>query len=240
MGDEVADGWLPLESNPDVVQPFAARVGMPANFGFCDIYGTDPGLLMMVPQPCVAVVLCFPCSDVASAHKAKQRAAIEESGQVPVPEDLLYLTQHDGFGNACGTIACVHALANSAGLALDDASVLGQFIAAHKSKSADEIGRALLAAPGFREISDETASSDVASTACPERDERVDAHFIAFVRGSDSNVWELDGRKHAPIAHGATTEDTFLADAVAVVKSDFMDVNPGSMMFNMMALSKME
>jgi ubiquitin carboxyl-terminal hydrolase L3 len=238
--EEDIGGWLPLESNPEIVTPFARRVGMPAAFGFCDVYGIDDGLLMMVPQPCTAVILCFPSSDASYAMKESQRAAIEASGQPAAPADLFYLTQHDGFGNACGTIACVHALANSAGLALDASSTLGTFIAAQSGKSADEMGRALLSARDFREVSDVAASSEVASTACPERDERVDSHFISFVRGSDGNVWELDGRKHAAICHGPTTDATsFLKDAVAVIKRDFMDADPGEIRFNMMALSQL-
>lgn len=35
--------WLPLESNPAVLNEFAERIGMTdANYRFCDVFGLDP------------------------------------------------------------------------------------------------------------------------------------------------------------------------------------------------------
>ena len=38
--------WLPLESNPDMLNAFAARLGAPAGWAFGDVYGTDAELGM--------------------------------------------------------------------------------------------------------------------------------------------------------------------------------------------------
>jgi hypothetical protein len=35
-------------------------------YQFCDVYGTDPELLMMVPHPVVALLLLFPITDEVS------------------------------------------------------------------------------------------------------------------------------------------------------------------------------
>ena len=35
--------WLPLESNPEVLNDFAAKLGMATDkFKFCDVFGLDP------------------------------------------------------------------------------------------------------------------------------------------------------------------------------------------------------
>lgn len=35
--------WLPLESNPEVLNDFAAKLGMAVDkFKFCDVFGLDP------------------------------------------------------------------------------------------------------------------------------------------------------------------------------------------------------
>ena len=43
-----ADRWLPLESNPDVINKFIHGMGVNEKYSFVDIYGTDEGLLQMV------------------------------------------------------------------------------------------------------------------------------------------------------------------------------------------------
>jgi hypothetical protein len=33
--------WLPLESNPEVLNPFVKRLDLPDGYGFCDVFGLD-------------------------------------------------------------------------------------------------------------------------------------------------------------------------------------------------------
>lgn len=72
-------------------------------------------------------------------------------------------------------------------------------------------------------------------TKVPERDESVNAHFVAFtnVKGQ---LYELDGRKSFPVNHGATSAETLLEDAAKVVRG-FIERDPGELRFTIVALA---
>lgn len=234
----MASGWLPLESNPDLLNSFCEKMGVSKTVcSWGDVYGTDETMLSWVPQPVLAVVLLYPITKNNSTFKKKQFESIRENGQ-KISETLYYLTQLDGLGNACGTIATIHALANNLNsLKLGEKSPLVEFVRSTSKMTPRERGMALVDAKGIREVSESTAQSEEASTKCPDRSARVDAHFVSFVLGDGDTLYELDGRKAFPINHGPSSRKTLLSDTAKVVRSKFMDLDPDNAHFNLMALS---
>eukprot|EP00457_Paulinella_chromatophora_P012609 gb/GEZN01012831.1/.p1 GENE.gb/GEZN01012831.1/~~gb/GEZN01012831.1/.p1 ORF type:complete len:262 (-),score=59.50 gb/GEZN01012831.1/:241-1026(-) len=233
--DELGIGnWLPLESNPGVLSAFARRTGLPKDWSFYDVYGLDDELLEFVPKPCAAVVLLFTVSKELRNFKQKQAEKIKEEKQT-LSKSLFYITQHDGIGNACGTIATIHALTNAANYFTPQGAI-GKFQKEWKGKSPAEIGHGLVKAKDIQEVSEAAASSEVAQTATPQRTDAVDAHFIAFIQ-SEGALYEMDGRKAFPINHGKTSNGTFLKDVAKVIQKNFFDVSPQSN-FSLIALAK--
>mmetsp|Transcript_65269 Transcript_65269/g.204518 ORF Transcript_65269/g.204518 Transcript_65269/m.204518 type:complete len:257 (-) Transcript_65269:53-823(-) len=224
--------WVPLESNPEMLTEFARKVGLPEPWQFVDVFGTDPDLLAMVPPTCAAVTLLFRTSDATRNFKQEQRIRLEASGQTLNPE-LVYLKQY--VGNACGTIACIHSLTNNAEvMGIDSASPIGKFFESIRGKTPKEAGSLLADASDLHQASEASAAGG--QTAAPEATADVDAHFIAFVeKGGD--IYELDGAKAFPINHGPTG-GKLLEAAAKVIKAAFMDTDPDSIHFNMMALVK--
>jgi len=237
---QVQGNWLPLESNPDLVNKFAARMGMPKECSWNDVWGFDDMMLGMVPQPVIACVLLFPSCNEILAYKRKQAESLDEKSSDL--DDLFYITQHDQIGNACGTIAICHALANCSSLVSDgpmkllEKAPLYKFIEANMKETAAKRGWNLLENKDIQEQSDAAASDEVAQTARPNRDDKVNAHFIAFVPVNEV-IYELDGRKKCPVNHGKTSEKTFLKDTTVIVKEKFMNLVPNNPNFNLMALS---
>jgi len=230
--------WLALESNPGPLNKFSARMGLPDNLAFCDIFGLDAELLAFVPQPVLAVMLLFPSSAAIKEYKLKQQTELTEKPQ-KLRDDLFYLHQHDEIGNACGTVAMIHALANNhvlKNLQLKDGP-LTKFMTKAAKMDWSERGWELLKATDIQEGSEAAASDkDDNQTKTPSKDDKVNAHFIAFVR-MDKELYELDGRKKFPIMHGATSGGSFLSDVAKVVKEKFMALDPTNVNFNLMALA---
>jgi Ubiquitin carboxyl-terminal hydrolase, family 1 len=61
-------------------------------------------------------------------------------------------------------------------------------------------------------------------------------HMLSLCSEVDGCLYELDGRKPAPVNHGATSPDTLLQDAVEVV-SQFMARDPTELRFTIVALA---
>jgi len=223
----MASRWLPLESNPDVINKYLRKLGVPEKWHCVDVYGFDDDVLGMVPKPVAALLLLFPITDKYEAH------AKEEAGKVAdkAPGDVYFIKQ--SIENACGTIAIIHALANN-----DKRIDLGngcfkKFLEASKSAKPEE--RASLLEKDQELMNAHESSAEEGQTRAPPRDAKVDLHFIAFVN-VNGTLYELDGRKPSAIAHGSTSDDTLLKDAAAICKK-FIEREPENLNFTALAIA---
>lgn len=230
--------WLPLESNPAVLNEFAEKIGMTdASYRFTDVFGLDPELLQMVPQPVLALLLLFPLTrEAEQAKDAEEAAAAAAGGREPGPADMYFMRQT--IGNACGTIGLLHALGNTkSAVRLEPGSWLEEFYARTQPMDPAERGAFLERPPSDAPSLDDAheAAANEGQTRPPAPDEVVALHFVALVE-RDGKLWELDGRKSGPVSHGPTSRDTLLQDSVAVVRK-FMETAGGDINFNLIALA---
>lgn len=218
--------WLPLESNPEVMNKYVWTLGVSEQWQFVDVWGFESDLLQLLPRPICAVLLLYPLSDKSESEVLGQEE--HESG-------LYFIKQT--VGNACGTIGIIHALCNNSNrLGFDSEKHLSRFFGNTKDLTPEERGKHLEADTAFGDAHEESAQEG--QTQAPSRDERIDLHFVAFVHHK-GNLYELDGRKDAPISHGPTSEDTLLEDTAEVVKK-FMARDPENLRFTVVALCKAE
>ncbi|KAJ7389676.1 Ubiquitin carboxyl-terminal hydrolase isozyme L3 [Desmophyllum pertusum] len=183
--------WLPLESNPD----FITNLGLKPSWSFVDVFGLDPEMLAMLPQPTCALLLLFPTSDKYHEFKTEQEAKVKEKGQEVSP-NVYFMKQT--IGNACGTVAMIHSIANNTDvLQFDDKGFLKNFIDSTQSLSPEEKGEklendevnnniySLLTSVGVHE-----ACAQEGQTETPSAEEHVDLHFVAIVH-KDGSLYEL-------------------------------------------------
>ena len=225
--------WLPIESNPEVMSTYSAKLGLPMDvWQFHDVLSDEEWALQMVPQPVKAVLMLFPIKDASEAHRRAEAERIATSGQAPVPPSLWFTEQK--IANACGTIGIIHAIANASMLcggdiALPEGCWFDRFI-----RQTAPMSPAQRAVELEADTEAEAEHSDVVHQGQSDVVEDTWNHFVCFIE-KGGRLWELDGRKATPIDHGPTTPETLLADAAKVMRQ-FMDRDPGELRFTLVAL----
>ncbi|XP_033118423.1 ubiquitin carboxyl-terminal hydrolase isozyme L3-like isoform X1 [Anneissia japonica] len=224
-----ADRWLPLESNPDVMNKFVHKLGMPKEWGFTDIYSLE--LLDMVPKPVAAVLILFPVNQKYEESSKEEQEKIDKEGQ-EVSKNLMFIKQT--IGNACGTIALLHSIVNNSDK-IQLSGYLSNFIEKTKDMTPEERASYLKEDEGLSSAHEESAQEG--QTEPPPREEHTELHFLALI-AKDGHIYEMDGRRQYPVNHGPTTDDSFLQDAAAVCMK-FMNRDPTELRFTLIALSKL-
>ncbi|RWS26835.1 ubiquitin carboxyl-terminal hydrolase isozyme L3-like isoform X2 [Leptotrombidium deliense] len=226
--------WLPLESNPETINSFLQKMGVKNSYAFVDILGFDSELLALVPQPVIAVLLLFPCSEL---NEEKLRASHSDDCSTCDTSDKKPYFIVQTIRNACGTIALIHAIANNTDtLQFEENSVLMDFIRKTADLKPEDRSKELEKDSNIGVAHEHCAQEG--QTAAPDLNQSIDFHFIALIE-HDNRIYELDGRKSAPICHGKTSKETFLNDAGNVCKR-FFDSCSNSYNFTAIALAKQE
>uniref|UniRef100_A0A0R3TC69 Ubiquitin carboxyl-terminal hydrolase n=1 Tax=Rodentolepis nana TaxID=102285 RepID=A0A0R3TC69_RODNA len=238
--------WVPLESNPDVLNKFIRELGVKEPLRLEDVYGTDPEMQALVPGPVLSLLLLYPLNEETETNPI---------GTLSPEEKCFFMKQT--IHNACGTVAIIHALANNTD-AFDIKCMpfflslnfilrfthlnlacflavpwLCQFLEKTSECSPKHRGQALENEEELSEIHEIYAQEG--QTEAPDSESRIDLHFIAFIN-ANGHLIELDGRKDGPILHGDTSNATFLADACKVIDK-FMARDPTNLNFSLMALT---
>ncbi|KAF8765510.1 hypothetical protein HU200_008659 [Digitaria exilis] len=223
--------WIPLESNPDVMNQFMWGLGVPEEVQFCDVYGLDDELLAMVPQPVLAVILLYPLTSLDEEEKEESGSSGASTAGGKDLNKKVYFTKQT-VGNACGTVGVIHAIGNATSqIKLVEGSYFDKFY--KQTADMDPVQRA-----AFLEEDDEMEGAHSIAAFAGDTDTNVDVneHFVCF-SCVDGELYELDGRKSQPISHGPSSPETLLQDAAKAIKARIAE-NPDSLKFNVMALSK--
>eukprot|EP00523_Entomoneis_sp_CCMP467_P016660 CAMPEP_0168776266 /NCGR_PEP_ID=MMETSP0725-20121227/5948_1 /TAXON_ID=265536 /ORGANISM="Amphiprora sp., Strain CCMP467" /LENGTH=237 /DNA_ID=CAMNT_0008825939 /DNA_START=29 /DNA_END=742 /DNA_ORIENTATION=+ len=233
MAQEKGGGqrWFPLESNPALMNDYCAKLGFNTDlYEWCDVFSTEDWALQMIPQPVAAVVMLYPLTPAQRSHEKDDQVAADKV------DSVWFIRQR--IGNACGTIGLLHALYNSpeALRFFPQGSWLQEFYeSCPPPVDPTQKAQQLEANNAIAKLHDAATSSESNQTNRGSLQDKVLTHFVALVN-VDGVMYECDGRKDGPVAHGATTPLTLLQDSCKVVKK-FMDRDPGEVRFTILALA---
>ena len=230
----MAPRWFPLESNPDVMTMYISDLGA-EGVRVVEVLSIEDWALDMVPGPVHAVLFLYPLSprqlEFDSAHPPDPMPSTSD----PTSGAPYFMKQT--VGNACGTVALLHALGNhhraGAAAARPD-SWLAEFFSATAKMTAEEIASYIAegaASDALAKVHTATATSSENATAATMD---VETHFVAFVCAGGT-LYELDGRKAGPTVHGPCEASELLPKAVGAI-SKCMKRDPDELRFTITAL----
>jgi ubiquitin carboxyl-terminal hydrolase L3 len=196
-----------LENNPEVINHLAYSLGLDKRLAFHDVYSlTDPDLLAFIPRPVLALLVIIPLTptwDEARKNEDRDKTEYEGKGE---DEPTIWFQQT--IEHACGSIGMVHCILNGeASKYIQPGSTLDQIKRDALPKAMRERAKVLEDSDAFEEAHQEAAR--LGDTVAPSTEEghRLGQHFVAFVKGKDGHLWELEGGRMGPLDRGALKED---------------------------------
>lgn len=230
-GDRKRIRWLPLESNPDMMNTLQQKLGISEKHHWVDVIGFDEELLAFLSQPVHALIFLFPSQDLPSQSNAESAPA----DQLP-PDQWPYFVKQT-ISNACGMMALLHSVANRLDhLQHDSDGAFPRFV--RQTRSMNLYERAAVLEQESEIANAHESSARQGQTETPDLQDSVDFHFVAMVE-HDQHVWELDGTKHYPVRHCRVGESGFLSAAASVCRQ-WMQSHPTLLNFSAMALVDIE
>ncbi|KAG1139691.1 hypothetical protein G6F37_009576 [Rhizopus arrhizus] len=222
--------WVPLEANPEIWNKIIHENGVDPKWNFVDVYGFDPELLAMIPQPVQAIIFLFPITDIYEKFKDEEEAHLIKCEQAISP-DVIFFKQT--ISNACGMMAILHSIASN-DKELIGPGLFNDIIEEAKNMSIDERVDLLENSKELAAVHQTAASAG--QTEAPDKEEEIDLHFICFIE-VDNHLYELDGRKILPINHGKCTD---LIESSVKVMKQYMERDPTQQNYNAIALCQTE
>ncbi|RDL30333.1 Ubiquitin carboxyl-terminal hydrolase [Venustampulla echinocandica] len=195
-----------LENNPEVMNALSARLGLSPELEFHDVYSlTDQSLLSLIPRPVLALLVIIPMTPAWYASRTTEDADKPPYAGSGPEEPVVWFKQT--IGHACGSIGLLHCLINGPAkdYILPDSTLMKLREQAIPLKM-DDRAKMLYDSKEFEDAHQSVAEmGDTIAPSAAEAD-RLPQHFVAFIKGGDGRLWELEGGRKGPLERGVLEE----------------------------------
>lgn len=213
--------WIPMESNPEVMNPFLRTIGIKQHVKIVDVLGFDDMLLEMVEGKVEGLIMLYPL---------KKDPGSDLSYEENSTNKLYFMKQT--IRNACATMAIIHLVANQCNDGdFEPNSSIKKFIDESKQFDPDVKANRFESCQSIATAHEQATNEG--QTDAPSASDSVEYHFICFIHRLDT-IYEMDGRARAPINRGPTSQKTFLKDAMKVCES-YVKSDPSNPNFSILA-----
>ena len=196
-------GQRSLENNPDVLNALSRTLGLGPTVGFQDVYSlTDADLIALVPRPARALLAIIPMTSTWEAAKQAEDGDQEFYSRKGDQEPVVWFQQT--VRNACGTIGFLHCALNGASQEVLPGSSLHRLWQQALPLPMAERAQMVYDSPELEQAHQSIAQAG--QTVAPEAQVETNLHFVAFVKGTDGHLYELEGSRKGPLDRGALKE----------------------------------
>lgn len=203
---------IPLESNPEIFNDLAHKIGLSPVILFHDVYSiTDPDLLEFLPQPVFGIMMLFPITESYEQYRKEQDAKnTNDSKQVTWFKQTI--------GNGCGLYALLHLVSNLPQDFIIQDLALNKLLLLQIGPDTTVEEAAALVELLEQSIQLDSNYGNQGQTEAPSATDSVEYHFIAYVKGRDNHLYELDGRRSGPVDLGESVEGAHILDDAKLVE----------------------
>lgn len=208
--------WPPLESDPSIFTQYLHSIGLADDWEIGECYGLDEDCLGFIPASCVAMIVN---AERLLPQKEEERQKGDETMGLTAE---FYMKQSNTLDNACGIIACLHAIFNTSNnndseiQMVQPDSILDKFWDQVKDQTPQERCTTLETCNEFKNVHKSYAMQGQSQLATAQ--EQVNHHYTAFLivvlpRGGGRCLVEFDGTKRGPLVVAENVESVVHATA---------------------------
>lgn len=184
----------------------AETLGLSSGLAFYDVYALDePDILTHIPRPVHALLVTIPLTPAWHREREAEDAERGVYDRTGPQEPVLWFKQT--IGHACGSIGLLHCLLNGVPATyVRPDSELARIRREAVPLTPLARARVLEDSAALEEAHQNTARGG--QSAVPlSADVLSGNHFVAFIRGDDGHLWEMEGGRSGPIDRGILAED---------------------------------
>jgi len=181
-----------MESDPEAFTKLARALGVSSSLAFVDAFLEDGKIITFTEdKPVHALILIFPANSGYEKEKTESERTREVYTASGADEPVIWFKQT--INNACGLYAILHSVVNgSVSRSIRPGSLLSNLLQSTIPLPPFERARVLEDSNELEVIYKSIALENPSAKDINPEDE-VDYHYIAFVRGSNGVLFEMDG-----------------------------------------------
>lgn len=229
---------VPLENNPEVFTNLVHSLGVSSKLGFYDIYSLDLELTSFIPRPVHSIIFIAPSDVYYKLHGNSPYVVAKDLTYAGCGEDEPVVWFPQTIGHACGLIALLHCISNgTARQYIQSGSLINRLL--QEAIPLKPVPRAEVLYNSSELEHAHMAAAVKGDSAPPRSDEGNGFHFLAFTKGKNGHLYELNGNWDGPLDHGKLPEgdDLMSEKALEMGVGRYIKMADGSIEYSMVALA---